>query len=224
MWPWQMVMCILPASVFSNVTIWADAFIVWAPVLPLIALAILCVLLGTQLALSIGHGLGIEHELDESRISTGYIVFGFVCSWALYTAHAVSIDMPRVIIYSLLMMPAITGYVACIRWVYGRSREENPARVSSATFSVSNGRSFPCDPSPCTMLSAANAHADGICGRGVGNVDDLESYMVNCAARCTVSSSTTECSLGSLPSGTCVPPHCTILFVIYAHADDFGGS
>ena len=219
-----MVMCISPASVFSNMTIWADILIVWAPVLPLVALAIRCALLGTQLALSIRHGLGIEHELDELRISTGYIVFGFVCWWALYTAHAVSIDMPRVIIYSLLMMPATTTCVVCIRWAYGRSREENPASVSSATFSLSNGWSFPCDPSLCTMLFAANAHADGSCGREVGNVDDLESYMVNCAARCAVSSSTTACSLGSLTSCTCAPPHCTMLSVIYAHADDFGGS
>ena len=81
-----MVVCILPASVFSNMTIWADVLIVCAPVLPFIALAILCAVLGTQLSLSIGHGLGIEQELDESRISTEYVVFGFVCSWALFTA------------------------------------------------------------------------------------------------------------------------------------------
>ena len=143
-----MVMCISPASVFSNMAIWAEILIVWAPVLPLVALAIRCALLGTQLALSIRHGLGIEHELDESRISTGYIVFGFVCWWALYTAHAVSIDMPRVIIYSLLMMPAITTCVVCIRWAYGRSLLRNILATQWAVFPM---RSIPVHHAFCSQ-------------------------------------------------------------------------
>ena len=101
---------------YANITIFADILIVWAPVLPLISLAVLCSLFGLQCAMSIGQGLGIEHEADASRVSTGYIAFGLFCAWALYVCHAICIGMPPIIAWSLVLMPFFMALIASACW------------------------------------------------------------------------------------------------------------